>query len=139
MFSSVLDLLTHAFRSSRGNNQQFKDNVLKALIGSVVLTRYNNKTYRIDDVDFNQSPLTTFKCKDRSVSYQEYYKIQYDITLKDMKQPLLISRAERTVSGRKEKETLTFALVPEICFLTGLTDEQRADFKVNDFLLKQSD
>jgi len=34
--------------------------VQKSLIGVVALTRYNNKTYRIDDIDWNQSPKSTF-------------------------------------------------------------------------------
>lgn len=60
----------------------------------------------------------------------QYYKTQYNIDIKDLKQPLLISREEKRVPGQKEKVTFTFSIIPEICFLTGLTDEQRADFKV---------
>jgi len=39
------------------------------------MTRYNNRTYRIDDIAFNQSPRSTFKLADGSeVSFVEYYK-----------------------------------------------------------------
>lgn len=34
------------------------------------------------------------------------------------------------MSGQKEKVTQTYSIIPEISYLTGLTDEQRADFKV---------
>jgi aubergine-like protein len=33
---------------------------MKTLIGVIVLTRYNNKTYRVDDIDWDQSPRSTF-------------------------------------------------------------------------------
>ncbi len=32
----------------------------KALLGSSVLTRYNNKSYKVDDIDFDGSPKSTF-------------------------------------------------------------------------------
>jgi len=36
---------------------------------------YNNKTYRIDDIDWNQSPKSTFEKSDKSsISYCDYYK-----------------------------------------------------------------
>lgn len=64
------------------------------------------------------------------ISYVQYYKTQYNIDIKDLNQPLLISHGKKRVPDQKEKVTLTFAIIPEICYLTGLTDEQRADFKV---------
>ncbi|XP_037959343.1 protein aubergine-like [Teleopsis dalmanni] len=47
------------------------------VIGSIVLTDYNNKTYRITDVDFTSSPLSTFSLKDTKVSFAEYFKSQF--------------------------------------------------------------
>lgn len=48
------------------------------IVGCVVLTKYNNKTYKITDVDFHQSPESRFpkKTKDGTVqiSYLEYYQ-----------------------------------------------------------------
>lgn len=38
-----------------------------------VLTEYNNETYRIDDVDFNINPMTTFKKRDQDVAIRDYY------------------------------------------------------------------
>jgi len=46
-----------------------------AVIGSIVLTRYNNKTYRIDDIDEESSTRSTFLKKDGSkISFIDYYK-----------------------------------------------------------------
>ena len=42
----------------------------------MVLTRYNNKTYIIDDIDFTMNPMSTFRLTktDREISYMEYYR-----------------------------------------------------------------
>ena len=35
------------------------DKAKQALLGAIVVTRYNNdKTYRIDDINYRESPLT---------------------------------------------------------------------------------
>lgn len=40
----------------------------------MVLTDYNNKTYRVDDVDFKASPMSKFATTNGEISYIEYYK-----------------------------------------------------------------
>lgn len=96
------------------------------------ISRYNNKTYRIDDIAWDQNPTNTFPLKNGGViSYVEYYKSQYNIDIKDLTQPLLISHKKVRVVGKKEKETQTCSIIPEISYLTGLTDEQRSDFRVS--------
>jgi hypothetical protein len=46
----------------------------KAIIGTVVLTDYNNRTYRVDDVDFDVTPKSKFEIKpDVHISYIDYY------------------------------------------------------------------
>lgn len=54
--------------------QDFQLAFKRQVVGTVVLTDYNNKTYRVDDVDFQSSPQSTFKTKDGEISYMEYYK-----------------------------------------------------------------
>ena len=57
--------------------------------------RYNNKSYRVDDVDFSQCPSDTFlDYTGREKSFKEYYKTHYNLDIKDLKQPLLITRAK---------------------------------------------
>lgn len=125
--TTVLELMTNAYNS---NAAQFKHNVTSALLGTVVLTRYNNKTYRIDDIEFEHSPTDTFSYKGNPVSYVEYYKMAYGVDIRDKRQPLLVHNSERNVIGQAEKERETIYLVPELCYLTGLTDTMRSDFKV---------
>lgn len=36
--------------------------------------RYNNKTYRIDDIAWDHTPNNTFKRGDTDISFKNYYK-----------------------------------------------------------------
>lgn len=36
--------------------------------------RYNNKTYRIDDIAWDHTPSNTFKRGDTDISFKDYYK-----------------------------------------------------------------
>jgi len=40
----------------------------KAFIGAIVFTRYNNMSYRIDDIAWNMSPLSTFELHGEQVT-----------------------------------------------------------------------
>lgn len=94
------------------------------------MTRYNNQSYRIDDIDFTKTPSDTFKQGDVDVTIADYYLKNYQLQIKDMKQNLLVSRKEIQVSGEKEKREYVFLLVPELCSLTGLSDKMRQNFTV---------
>lgn len=53
--------------------KQFKKDFLEEIVGKIVMTDYNKKTYRVDDVTFDESPKSTFRMKDQNVSYIDYY------------------------------------------------------------------
>lgn len=125
--TTALDLLKTVYKSVNGSQAEFKTNALKALVGHVVLTRYNNKSYRIDDVDFNQNPNSTFEKADgSSISYKDYFKEHWEQTIMDFKQPLLIHRPK---PKRGQTETHNISLIPELATVTGMTDEIRNDFR----------
>ena len=48
-----------------------------------MVTRYNQKTYKIDRVDFGASPTTTFDKNGTATSYMEYYKTRYNENISD--------------------------------------------------------
>lgn len=57
------------------NPQGFRDEVIRTLVGVVVLTRYNNKTYRIDDIVWDKTPTHSFSTSSgESISFLEYYQ-----------------------------------------------------------------
>ncbi|KAM9659326.1 piwi-like protein 4 [Trichechus inunguis] len=101
----------------------------KELLGLIVLTRYNNKTYRIDDIDWSVRPTHTFQKRDGTeITYVDYYKQQYEITLSDLNQPMLVSLLK---SKRNDNTEARIAhLIPELCFLTGLTSQAVSDFQL---------
>lgn len=103
-----------------------------------VLFRYNNNTYRIDDIDWDSTPNKTFELRDgTSISIAAYLKKvrvtlfvlsdthththtqQYDIQVTDLQQPLLVSRpSKREIRARGGKDD-PILLVPEVCTRTG--------------------
>lgn len=94
------------------------------------MTGYNNKTYRIDDVDFDNRADSTFHLKkeDRDISYMEYYKNRYQQNIRFPNQPMLVSRpSRRDINGcaNQNIEPQAIYLVPELCGMTGLSAEQR--------------
>lgn len=68
---TLLDILRRCYTENRNNFQQA---FIQQVLGMIVLTRYNNKTYRISDVLFDLSPSSTFDTRDGPVSYVDYYK-----------------------------------------------------------------
>lgn len=108
------------------NERNWKDEFKKEIIGSIVLTDYNNNTYRVDDVAFGDSPLSTFMQKKKEVSYVEYYNTKYNIQIRDQKQPMLVSNP--SARDIRDGRTQVIYLVPELCRATGLTDKMRSNF-----------
>ncbi|ERL89822.1 hypothetical protein D910_07182 [Dendroctonus ponderosae] len=109
----------------------FKEAALRNLLGSLVLTKYNNKSYIIDDILWDMTPRDTFPTSDgREISFMEYYKMMYKITIADPSQPLLLHRRRLKKNTPPELEGRMVCLIPELCTLTGLTDAMRNDFRV---------
>lgn len=102
--------------------------------------RYNNKTYRIDDISWDMNPTKKFKLRNgEEISFIQYYQkvcqsvsvvlgtandvspyLQaYDYRISDADQPLLLSRPkERDVRARGGDDS-PILLIPELCTRTG--------------------
>ncbi|KAM3610700.1 uncharacterized protein V6R79_007566 [Siganus canaliculatus] len=125
---SVLDVMNMLYQQ---NKENFQSECTKELIGCIVITRYNNRTYRIDDIEWNKSPKDTFTLMDGTqTSFVEYYSKNYGITIKEMDQPLLLHRPkERSKQGGKQIITGEILLVPELSFMTGIPEKMKKDFR----------
>ncbi|XP_056586040.1 piwi-like protein 1 [Triplophysa dalaica] len=124
---TVLDFM-YSLRQQCGD-QRFPEACTKELVGLIVLTKYNNKTYRIDDIAWDQNPNNTFKRGDADISFRNYFKTQYGLDITDGNQVLLVSHVKRLgPAGRPPPGPAL--LVPEFCYLTGLTDKMRSDFNI---------
>lgn len=58
----------------RREEQDFKSAIEREVLGTTVLTDYNNKTYYVDDIDYNKKPADTFDTKAGKLSFVEYYQ-----------------------------------------------------------------
>lgn len=100
--------MSRLYDQCQGGN--FQNVCAKELAGNIVLTRYNNKTYKIDDIAWDIDPTTTFEKNGQQVSYIDYYKANWDIRINDHRQPLLVSRPtekdRRRVQQQGEKEQI---------------------------------
>ncbi|XP_069136145.1 piwi-like protein 1 [Argopecten irradians] len=125
---TVLDMMYDIYNTNDRSGESFVERCTKKFVGSIVLTRYNNKTYRVDDIDWDKNPNSTFSGRGGEISFKEYFKKSYDRTIIDDTQPMLVSRTKpkEVRMGRPEK----ILLVPELCILTGLSDDVRSDFSV---------
>ncbi|XP_051807220.1 piwi-like protein 2 [Acanthochromis polyacanthus] len=125
---SVLDVMNILYQQSKEN---FQDECTKELVGSIVITRYNNRTYRIDAIEWDKSPKDTFTLMNGTqTTFMEYYSKNYGITIKELSQPLLMHRPkERSKPGGKQIITGEILLVPELSFMTGIPEKMRKDFR----------
>ena len=79
--------------------------------------------YRIDDIDFSRTPKDTFSTKDgKELSFMEYYETKYGKKLQNPRQPLIINK--------NKKDAREIMLIPELCVVTGLSQEMRNNFNL---------
>ena len=111
-----------------------KQRIADELVGNVVITLYNKKTYIVDDIDWDRNPDTTFQKKDGTeISFYRYYKDRYPNLIDasfDRKQPLLVSMPSKQDYHRGDAEPQSVLLVPQLCNMTGLSQKQREDYRV---------
>ena len=99
------------------------------IVAHAVSSRYNNKTYRIDEIAWDKKPTDEFEGKnEEKTSYMKYYETRYNRKISDVKQPLIISMPK--VREVRSGVGGPIFLIPELCNMTGLSDEQRANFNL---------
>jgi len=103
--------------------KNYEEKVRSTVKGTIVLCRYNNRTVHVDDIDWTKTPRDKFdKRGGGQISYQQYFKEQYNCDIKDLNQPLLMHKP-------KHKTNVEY-YIPELCSLTGLTEVMRNDSNV---------
>ncbi|KAI4478134.1 hypothetical protein M0804_012092 [Polistes exclamans] len=123
---TVHDLIMKIYKK---NPTHYKDEIMCEIIGTSVLTRYNNKCYRIDDMTWEKNPMYEFERKGEKTTIIDYYKNHWSIEIKNKDQPLLIHRSTELLSTGEASDKLTL-LVPELCYITGLTNSIRSDYRI---------
>nr|BAI67938.1 DjPiwiA [Dugesia japonica] len=118
----------------------YRRDQIDQLIGRDIITKYNNKTYRISDIkemDFNDE----IDLNGSKISYSNYFKQRYNINLKTDKQPFVISRIKRSAAhnpkeksenepeGPKEMDQ-SLSIPGELCYLCGFSDSERSNLNL---------
>lgn len=120
-FDTVWDVMERLYRDCRPD--EYKNACLNQLVGTTIMTNYNKKTYRIDDINWDQTPECTFEKKDGSkISFADYYYENYKIRIRNMRQPLLVSLAKDKDKNRAkntQQPARPILLIPELCLSTG--------------------
>lgn len=119
---TLLDILNECYNR---NCHDYKALYEQEVLGMVVLTDYNNNTYRICDVDFDTNPSSTFRLRNGDeIMYKDYYINKYQIRIRNELQPLLVTKVKPKNRSATEEEQFVY-LIPELCRPTGLSDKMR--------------
>jgi aubergine-like protein len=122
---TVRDILIEVKNRQTG---RLKEALEQELVGTIVMTRYNNRSYRIDEIDLAKNPTATFERSDgQHISFVDYMRQQWNTEVHDLKQPMLVSKPK---PKRGQETGDIIYLIPELCVTTGLTDEMRSNFTI---------
>ncbi|ETE63182.1 Piwi-like protein 4, partial [Ophiophagus hannah] len=91
---------------------------------------YNNsERTRFPENCEKELPTDTFQKRDGTqISYEDYYKQQYDVVMTDLSQPMLVSQLKSR--GNRSAEPRVVHLIPELCYMTGLSTHATSDFRL---------
>lgn len=79
---TVLDFINDIKNKARGDP---REEINRALQGTTVMTTYNKRTYRVEDINFEISMKDTFPQEDGTeISYLEYFRQKYGKEIRDV-------------------------------------------------------
>lgn len=144
---TILSMMKALYKRDSTN---FQATVRAELANTIIITKYNNKIYKIQDFKFNMNPESTFSTKKGDqISFIDYYANAYpNLKITDRGQPLILvtpdnefrKQRERNANQQQEKPSVDreIILIPELCYLTGMTPSQRADNRLKMDMIKHS-
>jgi aubergine-like protein len=133
------------------NEQEIRDRIIiqtnEQLTGSVVSLSYDKRAYKIHKVDFSRTLAHSFDLSTgEKITFRDYFKSHWRASLTDENRPGLLvhCRARKTTKGKTWREIPTgkefdkdnIYLIPDLCHLTGLTEEMAGNFKLMSELAK---
>jgi aubergine-like protein len=152
---NIMKKVMGAIRAQGGTKDQYMEQCKTLLIGSTVLCTYNDRPWRIDDIDFSKTMSSTFMIEEDTrpprrdgkprpargnlgsrvgeISFHEYFSLRYPQIAQNRQLPPAGHQACNTPgllvnSPRRAGTTKKDTiLLPELCFLTGLDDKMRSN------------
>lgn len=104
----------------RNSSQDIESTLNRELVGKSIMTVYNKRFYVIDAVVTGMNANSTFtNAEGVAMSFMQYYAERYQIQIRQPDYPLLVSKDRKTKSN--------VYLIPELCVMTGLSEEERSD------------
>lgn len=136
-----IDVCSRVFRTQNFLEEimtQKSQDFTESLIGSTLITTYGKRrTYKILRICYDMNPYSKFYHDKKAgmVTFADYYQECYGIRVTEKKQPLVevVIRVEKKydkTKGTEEKKEILGYLIPEFVCLTGMSDSQRADYRV---------
>ena len=124
---SVLQIMNKIRQDFRGPRDAMQAVVEREIVGTIIMTTYNRKTYRVDEILWGRRPTDTFPTKKGPITFLDYFKNKYQATLK-ANQPMLLSNPK----PRDIRHGMTdpFIFPPELCQMTELTETQSSNPKL---------
>ena len=120
-YETALDFMTKVADTSESKGLEVESEVTRAFSNITVITKYNNKPYRVSHVAFDLTPRTKVEIQGKEMTLIEYYKEKYNERIKDENQSLLVNVNKRTGES--------CFLVPELCRMAGISALIKDDFK----------
>ena len=113
---NVLDFLIDYDYKDKDNY----NNIKEELVGREFKVSYAKRHYIIEDILFDRNPENqTFSFKGKNYKLIDYFKDEYKIVIHNPKQPIILVR-----NKTKDGQVTNSYFVPELCYLSGLEDEE---------------
>lgn len=103
----------------RRDKALWREYCLREFVGETILTTYNNKSYHIDDIDFDTNPTSTFELKGEKISYMDYFGSRYHKIVRDREQCMFVCLLKIKQQKKGEEKIMRALLVPEFCYRIG--------------------
>lgn len=123
---TVYELMMSHYNNAQ-NEEHFRSICMNDLVGRIIMTKYNDQTYKIADIDWDSNPASVFSYRGNEVTFIDYYRTQYQINIQDARQPLLVILP--TARDKRRGQTSHILLIPELSILTGVSETMRTDFR----------
>lgn len=134
LWQEILERCDQLMERGRNEDIAFDQAIEEVALGQQCIADYGNKkVYRIAGIEEKMTPMSPFpKNEKKFKTFYDYFLKTYKYKIRDREQPLVYAIQKRRTmkNGKKVVIENKIHLVPEMLRATGMTDNQRADFRL---------